>query len=49
MKAKSNFSKLVVETVARGSLIVFGFLAVFIAGFVTWSFSGLAKALYDLF
>lgn len=49
MKAKSNFSTLVAETTARGSLAVFAGIAIFLAGFVTWSAASAIGALVSLF
>lgn len=47
MKAKSNFSTLVAETTARGSLAVFAGVSIFLAGFVTWSAASAVSALIN--
>ena len=49
MKAKSHYSALVAETVARGSLAFFTGLAIFMAGFVAWSGLGFINAMIGLF
>lgn len=48
MKAKSNFSTLVAETTARGSLAVFAGITIFLAGFITWSAASAIGALVHL-
>ncbi len=45
MKAKSNFSNLVAETTAKGSLAVFAGLTIFMGGFVAWSAAGAVNAI----
>jgi hypothetical protein len=49
MKAKSNFSTLVAETTARGSLAVFAGITIFLSGFVTWSAGSAVVSLISLF
>lgn len=49
MKAKSNFSTLVAETTAKGSLAIFAGIGVFLAGFITWSAAGAISAIIGLF
>lgn len=49
MKAKSNFSTLVAETTARGSLALFAGVTIFLAGFVTWSAASAISAIIGLF
>jgi hypothetical protein len=49
MKAKSNFSTLVAETTAKGSLALFAGIGIFLAGFITWSAAGAVSAIIDLF
>jgi len=49
MKAKSNFSTLVAETTAKGSLALFAGIGVFLAGFITWSAAGAISAVISLF
>ena len=49
MKAKNNFSTLVAETTARGSLAIFAGVAIFLAGFVTWSAASAAGAIFSFF
>jgi hypothetical protein len=49
MKAKSNFSNLVAETTAKGSLAVFAGLAIFMGGFIAWSAAGTISAIAGLF
>lgn len=49
MKAKSNFSTLVAETTAKGSLALFAVVGVFLAGFITWSAAGAISAIIGLF
>lgn len=45
MKAKSNFSQLAKESTAKGAIVMVGGIAVFIAGFVIWSASGMVGAI----
>ncbi len=49
MKAKNNFSTLVAETTARGSLAVFAGITIFLAGFVTWSAASAVSAVISIF
>lgn len=49
MKAKSNFSTLVAETTAKGSLALFAGIGIFLAGFITWSAAGAISALINIF
>ncbi len=49
MKAKSNFSTLVAETTAKGSLALFAGIGIFLAGFITWSAAGAISAVINLF
>lgn len=49
MKAKSCYSALVAETVARGTLAMFAGIIVFMAGFVAWSGVGFINAMIQLF
>lgn len=49
MKAKSHYSVLVAETVARGTLAMFAGITVFMAGFVAWSGVGFINAMIQLF
>ena len=49
MKAKNNFSTLVAETTAKGSLALFAGIGVFLAGFITWSAAGAISAVIGLF
>ena len=49
MKAKNNFSTLVAETTARGSLAVFAGITIFLAGFVTWSAASAVSAIISIF
>jgi hypothetical protein len=49
MKAKSNFSTLVAETTAKGSLALFAGIGVFLAGFITWSAAGAISAFISIF
>lgn len=49
MKAKTNFSTLAAETVARGGLAMFAGIVIFIAGFVTWSAAGAISAIIKIF
>jgi len=48
MKAKSNFSQLVEESTAKGSIAIFSGIAAFIGGFVAWSVSCVGGALISL-
>ncbi len=48
MKAKSNFSVLVAETTAKGSLAIFAGIALFLGGFITWSAAGAVSAISSL-
>lgn len=48
MKAKSNFSTLVAETTARGSLAIFAGASIFLAGFVSWSAASAVGAIVNL-
>ena len=48
MKAKSNFSTLVVETTARGSLALFAGAGIFLAGFVSWSAASAVGAIFSI-
>ncbi len=49
MKAKNNFSVLLAETTAKGSLAIFAGVAVFLGGFITWSAAGAISGLASLF
>lgn len=49
MKAKSNFSTLVAETTAKGSLALFAGIGIFLAGFITWSAAGAISAIINIF
>jgi len=49
MKAKNNFSVLLAETTAKGSLAIFAGVAVFLGGFITWSAAGTVSGLLSLF
>ncbi len=49
MKAKTNYSVLLAETTAKGSLAIFAGAAVFLGGFVTWSAAGAISGLASLF
>ena len=48
MKAKSNFSSLVEESAAKGTIGLFGAITLFIGGFVVWSASCLGGAIISL-
>ena len=48
MKAKSNYSVLLAETTAKGSLAIFAGIAVFLSGFITWSAAGAISGLASL-
>ena len=48
MKAKSNFSSLVEESAAKGTIGVFGAVTIFIGAFVVWSASCLGGAIVNL-
>jgi hypothetical protein len=48
MKAKSNFSSLVEESAAKGTIGLFGAITLFIGGFVVWSASCLGGAIVNL-
>ncbi len=48
MKAKSNFSNLVAETTAKGSLAVFGGITIFMGGFIAWSAAGAVSAIMGI-
>ena len=48
MKAKNNFSVLLAETTAKGSLAIFAGAAVFLGGFITWSAAGAISGLASL-
>jgi len=48
MKAKSNFSSLVEESAAKGTIGLFGAITLFIGGFVVWSASCLGGAIVSL-
>ena len=47
MKAKSHYSSLVAETVARGSLTMFAMIIVFLTGFIMWSGVSFLNALFQ--
>jgi hypothetical protein len=49
MKAKTNYSVLLAETTAKGSLAIFAGVAVFLGGFITWSAAGAISGLASLF
>jgi len=49
MKAKSNYSILLAETTAKGSLALFAGVAVFLGGFITWSAAGSVSGIISLF
>lgn len=49
MKAKTNYSVLLVETTAKGSLAIFAGAILFLSGFVTWSAAGAISGLVSLF
>jgi len=49
MKVKNNYSTLVAETTARGSLAVFAGVTIFLAGFVSWSAASAVGAIVNLF
>lgn len=49
MKVKSNYSTLVAEATARGSLAIFAGVAIFLAGFVSWSAASAVGAIVHLF
>lgn len=48
MKAKNNFSVLLAETTAKGSLAIFAGVAVFLGGFITWSAAGTVSGILSL-
>ena len=48
MRAKSNFSGLVEESVAKGTMGVFGIIAIFIGTFVVWSAFCMSGAIVSL-
>jgi hypothetical protein len=48
MKAKGNFSRLVEESAAKGTMGVFGAIAIFIGGFVVWSASCMGGAIIKM-
>ncbi len=48
MKAKNNFSVLLAETTAKGSLALFAGAAVFLGGFITWSAAGTVSGFLSL-
>ncbi len=49
MKAKSNFSQLVEESAARGTMGVIAAITVFVGAFVVWSASCMGGAIINLF
>ena len=49
MKAKNNFSVLLAETTAKGSLAIFAGATIFLGGFVTWSAAGTVSGIMSLF
>ncbi len=49
MKAKNNFSVLLAETTAKGSLAIFAGAALFLGGFITWSAAGSVSGIVSLF
>lgn len=48
MKAKSNFSRLVEESAAKGAMGFFGAITIFIAAFVLWSAACMGGAIVKL-
>lgn len=48
MKAKNNFSVLLAETTAKGSLAIFAGIAVFLGGFISWSAAGSISGVLSL-
>lgn len=48
MKAKGNFSRLVEESAAKGTMGIFAAITVFIGGFVIWSASCMGGAIVSL-
>lgn len=49
MKAKGNFSRLVEESAAKGTMGLCGAITIFIGGFVVWSVSCMGGAIVNLF
>ncbi len=49
MKAKNNFSVLLAESTAKGSLAIFAGAALFLGGFITWSAAGAISGIISLF
>ncbi len=49
MKAKGNFSRLVEESAAKGTMGIFGAITIFIGAFVVWSASCMGGAVVNLF
>lgn len=45
MKAKNSYSGLVATTTAKGSIVIFAGIVVFISGFVAWSVTGFGNAI----
>lgn len=49
MKAKGNFSRLVEDSAAKGTMGLFAAITLFIGGFVVWSISCVGGAVVNLF
>jgi hypothetical protein len=49
MKAKNNFSVLLAETTAKGSLAIFAGAVVFLGGFIAWSAAGTVSGFFSIF
>lgn len=47
MKAKSHYSGIIISATARGTICAAAVIAVFIGGFVVWSFAGSVVAVMD--
>lgn len=45
MKAKNSYSGIVASTTAKGSIVIFASIVVFISGFVAWSAAGFGNAI----
>lgn len=45
MKAKKSYSGIVASTTAKGSIVIFAGIVVFIGGFVAWSAAGFGNAI----
>lgn len=45
MKAKKSYSGIAASTTAKGSIVIFAGIVVFIGGFVAWSAAGFGNAI----